>query len=372
MNILKIAHKEWLQNIRNVPVMLIMTVLPLLIIMLIALALNSVFDGDAFTMSNLTIDYHVVGEKTNFSEGVEFMLSEFVTPSTQFKEVTDLDLSILNLKDGDLSSVIVINENNQTIKLYKNSLFNKHASIVENFLKNYTVKYNITTEVISLKGSLKPSLFQTTIRTLNKNEFPSAMDYYGVALTMMFTFYGIILPFTNTIKEKKTGTMDRILASSLSNIDLLVGKILGNILVNGIQLTIVVLSIVFIYNVNLGDHEVLAVMLMMTLVVFVVAFGVGLGFLLKSEEIGNAFIHTSIVAFAFFGGGYMPLFGMGLIGDIGQFFSPLWWSINGMMSMIYEDKLELLFKAMAINLIVSLVFVLFTSLIINKRGGKYA
>jgi len=374
MNILKIAKKEFLQNLRNVTVMLIMTVLPLAVIILIGMALNGVFSSSEFTMDNINLEYYVQGEKSEFTFGIEGMISELLGADSRFAEVTDLDESIKNVENNDISAMIWIDESEQIIKLYKNNEFYNQASIIENLLKNYTIRANVVSEVVLTA----PELLSITpgdyvhMKTINKTDIPSSMDYFGVVMCLLFIFYGISLPFSNTIKEKKRGTMDRILVSSVTSKEMLVGKILGNVAVNGIQALIVMMVTLFIYNANWGSHLFLAVVLVISLVVFVVSFGISFGFLLNSEEIGNAAIHTGIVIIAFFGGAYMPLSGLGIVGEIGKYFSPLWWSINGIMSMIYGNTTEMLYQAIAINLGVSLLFVLFTSLLIKAKGGKYA
>lgn len=373
MNILKIAKKEILQNLRNVTVMLIMTVLPLAVIMLIGMALNGVFNGDEFTMDNLELEYYIQGEKSEFSSGIEVMISELLGEESRFDEVTDLDQSLKALKNKDITAVVWVDETEHMVKLYKNNEFYNQASIIENLLKNYTIRTNVVYEVVLTAPEVLNNTPQdyVDIKTINKDEMPSSMDYYGVVMCMLFLFYGITLPFSNTIKEKKCGTMDRILVTSATNKEMLFGKILGNTVVNSIQALIVMSATLFIYNVNWGSHLILAVVLVISLVVFVVSFGISLGFLLKSEEIGNAAIHTGIVIIAFFGGAYMPLAGIGLIGEIGKYISPLWWSINGIMSMIYGNTTEMLYQAIAINLGVSLLFVLFTSLMIERKRGMY-
>ncbi|MBI9010708.1 MAG: ABC transporter permease [Clostridiales bacterium] len=373
MNILKIAKKELLQNLRNVTVMLIMTVLPLAVIMLIGMALNGVFNSDEFAMDNLNLEYYIQGEKSDFSFGMESMISELLGEESRFVEVTDLEQSLKSLENKDITTVIFVDESEQIVKLYKNNEFYTQASIIENLLKNYTLRTNVVYEVTLYE----PKLLNNTprdyvdMRTINKNEMPSSMDYYGVVMCMLFLFYGITVPFTNTIKEKKCGTMDRILVSSATNKEMLIGKILGNTAVNGIQALIVMSATLFIYNVNWGSHLVLAVILVISLVVLVVSFGISLGFLINSEELGNAVIHTGIVIIAFFGGAYMPLVGTGILGEIGKYISPLWWSINGIMTMIYGNATEMLYQAIAINLSISSLLVLLTSLMINRKGGKY-
>lgn len=373
MNILKIAKKELLQNLRNVTVMLIMTVLPLAVIMLIGMALNGVFSSEEFAMDNLNLEYYIQGEKSEFSFGIEDMISELLGEESSFVEVTDLDQSLKTLENNDITTVILVDESEKSVTLYKNDEFYTQASVIENLLKNYTIRTNVVHEVMLTNPNQLNRTPQdyVNMKTINKDDMPSSMDYYGVVMCMLFLFYGITVPFSNTIKEKKCGTMDRILVSSATNKEMLLGKILGNTAVNFIQALIVMSATLFIYNVNWGSHLVLAVVLMISLVVFVVSFGISLGFLLNSDEIGNAVIHTGIVIIAFFGGAYMPLVGLGLLGEIGKYFSPLWWSINGIMSMIYGNTTEMLYQAIAINLGVSLLFVWFTSLMIKRKGGKY-
>jgi len=372
MNILKIAHKEWLQNIRNVPVMLIMTIVPIAIIMMIGMALSGAFSGEATSLENIDVEYNVVGQPSIYTESVTGILSSLLKNEGQLKEIKNLDDSVEKVKNTEIALAISIDENTQEITVYKNDFYMNKSAVIENILSNFTVNYNVATEIISSGQEYKPASFMTTFRSLSKKNLPSSMDYYGIVMTMLFAFYGIVSPFSNTVKEKNKGTLDRVLTTSVGSKELLFGKILGNFMVNSVQLGIVLLTIVLFFDVNLGNHVVLAVLLMLSLVFLIITFGISIGFILKNEDIGHAIIHTGIVLFGFFGGAYMPLNGLGLIGQIGKYFSPLWWSINGMMDMVYGEEISTLLTALAINMIAALIFVIFTSFMVTKRGGKYA
>lgn len=372
MNIIKIAHKEWLQNVRNVPVMLIMTIMPIAIIMMMGMALSGAFSGEATSLENIDIEYQVVGNGSIYSDSVKGILSSLLKEEGQLLELDDLDKSIEKVKDTEIALAILIDDNEEQITIYKNDFYMNKSAVIENIIKNFTVNYNVATEIISNGQTYRVTDFKTSFRSLSKKNLPSSMDYYGVVMTMLFAFYGIVSPFSNTVKEKNKGTLDRILTTSVGAREVLFGKILGNFMVNSLQLAIVLGSVVIFFGVNLGNHVVLAVLLMLSLVFLIITLGISIGFLLKNEDVGQAIIHTSIVFFGFFGGAYMPLYGLGFMGQVGKFFSPLWWSINGMMDMVYGDELSTLFTALAINIVAALIFVVFTSFMVNKRGGKYA
>ncbi len=374
MNILKIAKKDFKQNIRDIKSMVIMTLMPLIIILIMGIALSGVFNGSELAMSDVHVEYLVKGEKGALAAGYENLMGEMIKAPNSFSLAEDKEQSIKRIKNGDISCMVEIDEENKTILFYKNNIYNTGASIVEGVLNNYVNRFNVVRMIISVN----PKLFENaklennnyiTLKGLDKEDSPGSMDYYGVAMCILFVLYGIPIPATSIINEKKKGTIARTLISPVGKIELLLGKTLGAIGVITIQIGLVILATLLIFNVNWGNNPVYPFVLIFTQIIMAVSIGTALGILFDSDAKAMGLIHGVIVIFALFGGSYMPLAGLGLFGEIGKLFSPVWWTNNGIFKMIYSGEMGTFYIAAALNLGIAVLFLLTACWKVTKKEG---
>lgn len=377
MMIFKIAKKELLQSIRDLKSMAIMTLMPLASILILSIAISAVFNHSELSMSNVHLEYLVKGEKGVLTPGFENLMTEMLTDdSNSLLEIGDKKDSINRLKNDEISCLVEIDEGNRTIIFYKNNIYNSDASIIEGVLNTYINRFNAIYEIKSVNSKLLEDMNlegernnYITLKSLDKKDDPNAMDYYGVAMCILFVLYSMSMPITVNINEKKKGAIGRILMSPIRKKDLLLGKVLGGVGITTIQFGLVILTTVFIFNVNWGDHPIYAFILIFTLIMMAVSIGTALGLLFDSEEKAMGIIHVLIVIIALFGGSYMPLTGLGTFGEIGKYFSPVWWSIKGVMNMIYSGEMSTLYVAMVINLGIAILFLSIASWKITKKEG---
>lgn len=376
MSIFKVAKKDILRNIRDIKVMGIMTLMPILIILMMGVALSGVFEGNELSMRDVHLEYLVKGEKGAFTKGFESLMDEMMTDDSSLLEIKDKEQSINRLKNDDISSMIEIDEENKTIVLYKNNIYNTEASIIEGVLNTYVGRFNVVHEIINVNPQLIEEVSSqeegnsyVTLKSLNRKESPSAMDYYGIAMCILFVLYGIITPTSGIISEKQKGTLARTLVSPISKKELLLGKMLGGVGTTTIQIGLIMLATLLIYNVNWGDNPIYAFILIFTEIIMAMSIGTALGFLFDSEGKATGLIQVFIGVTALFGGSYMPLQGLGLFGEIGKYVSPIWWTNGGMFEMIYTGRMNSYYTAIAVNLGIAALFLLIASWKITKKEG---
>ncbi len=376
MAIFKVAKKNILRNIRDIKAMCIMTLMPILIILIMGVALGGLFEGNELSMRDVHLEYLVKGEKGVFTKGFESLMDEMITDGSSFLEIKDREQSINRLKNDDISSLIEIDEENKTIVLNKNNIYNTEASIIEGVLNTYVSRFNVVHEIINVNPQLIEEVSSkeegnsyVTLKSLNRKESPSAMDYYGVAMCILFVLYGIMTPTSDIIIEKGKGTLSRILISPISKKELLLGNALGGVGTTTIQIGLIMLATLLIYNVNWGDNPIYAFILIFTEIIMAMSIGTALGFLFDSEGKAVGLIQVFAGVTGLFGGSYMPLQDLGLFGEIGKYISPIWWTNRGMFEMIYTGRMNSYYAAIAVNLGVAVLFLLIASWKITKKEG---
>lgn len=363
MDILKIMKKEFLQNIRDYKVMLILMIMPLVIILILGVAISGAFNLDTVVLESLKVDYLIEGKESSYSDDFEVMITGFIEEENQIK-VIDINEGIRRVKDRDADAFVLLNTDTNKITLYANDKFNVNGSIIQITLENF-VRQNHLSSVIKVEEISNDKLYTSKI-SLSISEDASAMDYYGIAMSILFAFYGIPMAISSVIKEKRRETLDRILLSSVNRFEVVLGKTLGSILVSILQVTFVMVGTIVFFNVKWGN-VLYAWTMLVTMIFFATSMGVFFGFVFSNEGKAMGVINLLLVAFALFGGSYMPLRDLGLFGEIGKFISPIWWNMNGLLSMIYNNSYNMLLQAMTINIIGGLLLTALTVRYVNRK-----
>ncbi len=222
MILLKIAMKEILQYIRDVKTLALMTLMPIIVIFILGMAMSSAFSpSGVLSMEDVHVEYLIEGEKGALTIGFENMMRRMLTDERHLSEVRDRKESLNRIKNNEIASFIEINEEHQTISLYKNSRYSTNGSIIEGRLKTYINQVNAIYKIKGVESQLIDNMQlegerdnYTAIKRFDVEERASAMDYFGVAMCTLFVLYSMTVFVTRNINEKKKGAMDRVLVSS--------------------------------------------------------------------------------------------------------------------------------------------------------------
>lgn len=379
MKILSIAKTIILRSVRDINTMLIMCAMPLAIIFVLGLAFDSQVGGDGnITLEEMHITYTVIGEGTELSNGIKTMMDEVLEEGSTYTLVEDINIQLEKLKSMSITAHIEIDEENSTVKLYKNNRVNTSSSILESALRSFAARYNTIVEI----AKVNPMALQTVLSNDENNEYiekiglqekyqPSAMDYYGVAMVALFILYNFLTPLEMVMMDRKEGMTTRISTTAVRPIQVFLGKVLGFVTVGCINTTIVIVVSKLLFGVNWGDNPIYPYMLLFAMIVMMTSLGMLLGEIFKSSSAASAVGHLFIVISAFFGGAYLALEDMGSIANFGKYFSVIWWANTGIMNQIYNNEYTSMITAVIIYGLLSVLF-LGTGLVFMNRKEAYS
>lgn len=368
MIIIRIAVKEFMRNIRDTKIIIIMTVLPLAIIFLLGIATSNIFTNSEISMGDMNIEYLVIGDKTIFTKDLENILSE--VSQNNLIESKNIDDSKNLLSNNVISNLLVINEDKKIIEVYKNNLNTRNSFIVESIVDSYVQRKNINYEISKITTDVKISDDNFVImEKINSKISFSALDYYGVSMCVIFILYGIPMPLASFIRESKTNTLGRMTLAPIGKSSLLFGQILGSSVIAILQIVIVMGGTLLMFNVQWGTNPLIPFTILSSLAILSVSIGIFLGIIFKSEDIANIFVHIFIVIVGMFGGTYMPLEHLGLFGRVGKYFSPVWWAMNGIFNSIITGESKIAIESVLINLISAFILLIISSILLKKKEG---
>jgi len=262
----------------------------------------------------------------------------------------DADAALEALADAKITCFVTVDEDEKTFTLYKNTLNNTEASVVEAMMATYVARYNAVMQIVKVNPMAlaeldmeKPAGDYTAMVALGQENNIKSMDYYGIAMVVLFVMYGFLQSYSNVIEERKTGTGNRTLVSPLQKATFFAGKMGGQLLTLMIQLGAVALFSAVVFGVS--------------------------WLVFSTEGAGMTLGHIVIVLSAFFGGSYVPLSQLGDLGVIGKFFSVIWWVQTGIINYIYLGETATLFKAILVCLSVTAVMFAISIFKLGKTEG---
>lgn len=340
------------RTVRDKMFTLIMLVFPVLLIWLLGSAFSGIM-GDGGEAEEPVISARIIYTVSGESQMSETFVN-FMTGENDFFSMTsfnDIENGIQKIIRNEFDAFVVIDT--EKITVYKNSYFNFNSSMGELIIKAFADDYNLMYEI----ASTDPSKLQEALKinetgfteevTFDRERTPGSMDYYGITISTMFIFYGIIFLGTYFAGNRINKTEDRITASPSSILTYQWGTALGNIVLILIQSIIIVSAGILIFNVYWGDSLGIGLLVILGEIVMISSIGALLGLTIKSENAIAGIAQIVIPAIVFLGDGYVEIGGGAVITVIKKM-SPMYWINHGVFDAIYLNDYKTAFTAIAI------------------------
>jgi ABC-2 type transport system permease protein len=363
MKIWAIIEEEVKRNFRRINVLIIMTMLPIFLILILGVVFDGILGNGAPSIGDMKVYHMTIGEASYLTDNVNLMMDGVLSDdeSNEYIQTNDREGTIELLKNAEITCFVVVDETIPEIHIYKNSLYNTESSLLEGVLGTFVSRYNAISEIVKVNPAAMSVINDevgnyTKARSLDAEKIPNAMDYYGVVEVTLFVLYGVMTPFYGVFSDRRTGVSDRILSTSIKKRNYFLGKFFASILITVLQMGIVIFFSSEIMGASWGDKPLLPFLLVFTEILAITSVGLSFGMTAKNENAAQTVIHLVISIFGFFGGAYVSLYDMGFLGEIGKYFSILWWNNSGIMNYIYLDETKFLGLAFMVNIAIALVF----------------
>jgi ABC-2 type transport system permease protein len=373
MNIINIMIKEIKHNIRDKKGMVMMILFPVILMLVLGAALSGAFETSK-KIGEIKALYLIQGEKL-ISESFKSFLGENKNSSITFVEALSIEEGLSSVQDTKYNAFVLVKENEEKIYLYKNDRYNLEASIVEAVLNSYVQRYNVIGEILKVNpmaldqiGNIEYKDYVTEV-SLIKKRAPRAIDFYAVTMLTLIIMYASIGGGWAIKGEKIRKTGNRIVASPIKKYEIFIGKTLGALVSTFLQISIVIIVSKFILKAYWGSDMITIFILIISEIIMAISIGITVGFAVKSETTMNGILNTLIPFVVFLGGGYMPLesFGNGILLKLANI-SPLKWTNDAILQVIYDNSRSLVSSALAINLAISIILILLSAYIFKREA----
>ncbi|WP_337100418.1 ABC transporter permease [Paenibacillus sp. YIM B09110] len=363
MNVLRIAGKE-LKILRDIKMLLFMLATPVLLMLILGTALSGSFQATV-KVEPIRVVYSFDGASGEVQQEWEALLQDGAASGIVFEKTADGGEADVkdDVQNGLYTGYARISEDG--ISYYGNSGRAMENGIVQGLLTPLTDRYKLSVAESGIPSSDGNYVAETPINTGLQ---PSGLDYFAVAVTTMIILYSA-LTAGQLIETERSGHTDiRLLASPVTKGEIFAGKIAGTFVLNAIFVVIVVLLSKYMFGANWGGHLWLVFLILFSEIVLALSLGLAFGYLLKGNVAGSVLMMIIQVA-AFVGGAYTPVENTsGLMYALAAY-SPLHWSNEAILQVIYAGELEASLPAMLLNIGCSVLLLALAIVLMRKREG---
>ncbi|MED4461525.1 ABC transporter permease [Metabacillus fastidiosus] len=373
MNIFIIAMNELRRNIREVQTFLFYLAFPIVLMLILGTALANTFDN-GISVDDIHVLYN--DKATNeVSHSFHIFKEEMKKSDIYFHKASAGINEKDAVKQGDYDVYMELDNNG--LNLYGNELNTIKTSIVQGVMQAYVDKYNLVSEVTKINPAkaneaLKVSTSNEYIKekAINSKEQPSSMDYYAIVMTSMIALFSLYHCY-DLFRSEKTFNIDtRLMAAPIRKADIFIGKLIGCFIINAVSILTVLTFSKFVFKANWGNHPLLVIAILFSLILFGISLGMGISHLLKTPE---AVTVTSVIIVqlaCFFGGAYFPMNASegGTLNMIATL-SPLTWTNEAIKKIIFTDDLTAAVLPISLNLLLAIILLSSTILSINRKEG---
>jgi len=363
MNIWRIAVKE-LMTFRDVKMLVFMLATPVLLMLIMGSLLSSAFNGSV-AVGDIRVIYSDHSKDGSIGADWELWLRQSGTENMVFEKFEGSDAEAMEgVRDGSYSGYAALNPSG--VHYYGNSRSSIENSMVSGILSAFADRYKLGLAGAEPENMAPGSYVKET--RLKGSHMPGAMDYFAVAVTTMIVLYSAATAGNLIDSERTRNTAIRLLASPISKGEIFVGKIVGTMVLNAGFIAIIMLISKYMYDANWGDNLPMVWLVLLSEIAFALSLGLGISYIVKGKASGIV-IMTIIQLACFFGGSYYRIEDNGDFVSMLAPYSPLTWSNEALMDLIYGGETGAAITASALNLGVAAAMLLISAVMMRRREG---
>lgn len=360
---LYIIKKEILHNLRDKKSMILMTVFPMLMMVILGTVFASSFQSSG-SIPKINVIYSVE-KNSDISKQFKVFADDIEkTMNVNFTEVTDEKNALENISNGTCDTYLKF-ENTNKILFYTNNLRVFNSNLVLSLMNTFVDKSNLISEIATKKpmalskidNSVTPNYVE--FKSIVAGKEPTGLEYYSITMFTMIILYSIPAGAFTILGEIGRRTYGRLLCSGISKSNILFGKLIGCCAATSFQIFLIYLFSRYILKTNWGNNYFAIIGISLSAVIMAVSVGIGLANMIKNSGVVAIAMHILIPIMVFLGGGYIPLnfIGSNALNAV-SIISPIKWTNEALFKMIYGNNLSTIPIAIAINLIIAMVFLI--------------
>jgi len=292
-----VSKKEFKQLIRDRRLLFVIFFFPVLLLVVFGYAINfdvqhvkiAVLDKDKTPESRLLLD--------KLSATVYF---DLVRTLSSYKEIDDVidskEAQVVMVIPHDFSKKINTPTKDAKLQFIIDGIDGNTATIIKSYVDNFTLLYSqkLNADFLNKLGrEITPAITVAPLFEFNPDLRSTVFLLPGL-IAMILIVTAAVTVALSFVREKEHGTEEQLRVSSLSSIELIIGKSLPYILVAIINATIVLVAGSFLFDVAIKGSLLLLAVAVVIFVIAATALGILVSVLSDSQQV--AFQLASLIS----------------------------------------------------------------------------
>ena len=372
MILFHLIKKESLQIFRNRMAILMMIIFPILMIVILSLAFKSSFNTTT-TVPHLKVRYQLEGAETDYQKNfTKFLKTLNKELGFEAKVSKNLSADKQKVSEGALTATLEV-KSDKTIKVTTNRINQQNADLVKMLVDTYVDNAKTYDSIGELYPATLNNIKKRTVdyiktTSIQTSKGMTSADYYAISMFTMITFYSIMSAMNLVLSDRQLGAVNRIRLTGVSNVHILLGKLMGGMFATGVQLTVLYIFTRFVMQVNWGSHHLQILGVIASLIYLSIAIGIGLASGIRNESFLMVASNVVIPIFAFLGGSYVPLSTLNseFINQLSNI-SPIKWVNDSLFYLVFGGQTNPIPTTLLVNLGLGTAFILFALFRMRKQ-----
>lgn len=302
------------QNLRDRATYLEMMLLPIVLIFILGMSLNPVFQTPILSSTRTAVlneDVGPLGENFN-----RFLANEEVMELLELIPVTSLAEGLRLVEEGEVHALVhvpphLFQNGENSIRLTASPHQSLRTGILESVLDSFAQGANTVMAMESMGAAGASLEFQQNHirqRSLAASEvMPGAMDYYAVTMLVMFMMYGTTYAVFGMKHCYLGPTGNRIHITPVTRAQHYLGLVAANLVTVILQGVIIVTFTLVVFQVNWGNNLPLIFFLLFLTGTTAIGLGTAIVMITREEILAGNIVNVMVPAMTFLAGGFFRI-----------------------------------------------------------------
>ena len=374
MIIYKLIKKEVTHFFRNKTNVFTMFIFPVVLILVMGSALNNLMNVDKNIFEDKKIYYKINttnDENKTFSAFYNFVNLYEKEVKINFIQIYDEEKAKSEVNKKYALAFIKVNDDN--FEFYRSEKDESNAQkILKNLFEEYINQYYLTNNLAIYNPSKiikiinEESLIDIKEEGISNNGI-SSFTYYTFVEMVLIILYISTITSVSFYEESFHKTLLRLKVSKISNLSILISKIMIGIIIGLIQVVVIYFVSNVFLKVSWGDNIFEVFVVLISFIIFSSVLGICASIIFKDSKTTSSVLNTFIIVLGFLGGSYVPisLIKSIKITSILSKFTPTYWANISLLSLSSNISTNYFYISVSISLGISILLI-FTSLIFSK------
>lgn len=309
MKILMIARQELIRNLRDIKMIAILTIFPILTIFIVG---NIQSDSASVTVSvgYVNEDQQSIGEAFD-----SFVDSDEVKENFDIVTCKSLKAAKDKVKTGDIDCYIYLPEklSEQVMNGKEENIVidgNKNVDLVDSVVNSFVTTLKTTTTVVALGETIEtPNTDNVDIQRISTKEGkgkPDSIDYYSIVMLLEMLIIGSVFGVFISNQPEDSDINIRLYSLPVGRVKLMAGRTLGSIGSLFLSAMVTFLFSKFVYNANWDGNIFIILSVILIFSAIIIGMGIIIGMFVSSYTTAFIFVLLLMIIFGIVSGAISP------------------------------------------------------------------